>query len=59
MHYVAEIFDGLGELFVTVWFYLWHMGWRSFLLFAVGVPCLAMAVIWLTERAGILVSNRR
>ena len=59
MDYVAEIFDRLGELFVTVWFYLWHLGWRSFLLLAVGVPFMAVAVIWLTEKAGLLVSHRR
>ncbi len=59
MDYIADIFDRLGELFVVVWFYLWHMGWRNFLLLAVGIPCLAMAVIWLTEKAGVLVSHRR
>ncbi len=59
MNYIADIFDRLGELFVVVWFYLWHMGWRNFLLLAVGIPCLAMTVIWLTEKAGVLVSHRR
>ena len=58
MEHILDFLDMLARVLIDAWFYAWDMGLRKCALGVVGLACLTAGVVWLTNKAGGIVSHR-